>query len=422
MHTSKTGYVGAIPPLRSARIANHLVVIAYVVYAFCSMFQFMTLKLEDIPCIGETIATCYEPVTLSMLVVAIAIRKWRWGLPGLLGLAGLACVYFLSASLSFARSLAILLLFLLAIGDLDHGDIGFTTFVKASFWTSVGILVVSLVWIALFGGSQFWDILDGGYISGRGISHPNAYSILVFNVMLCVTFLVDRKRFFVPVLICIGLCTAFVYFIQRSDTTAMLSVLLMVVIVLERLCPRLRALFSKPIVFSASLSIIACVFAVFMIVAAAAYSTDNGLLVAADRLLHGRIALPSAVLREYGGYSVLGRPFDIWTGSMHTSRMLGVPTVMLDSSYIRYALINGLLSVACTWALFSRSVRNIGMRNPSLFLWGVFLIMLAYMIMELYPSNLCLNCTLPLLTYGLLPERDVEGLRAAKDVGTYGEE
>lgn len=425
MHNAHTGFDGAVQPCQSARIQNYLVVSAYAVYTFCSMFQYMTLKLQDLAIFGGVLAKFYEPLTCLVLILVIILRKWRWGLLGLLGLAALAGVYFFSESLSNVRTPTITLLFLLAIGELDGDGLDYLTLVKVSFWTSAGILTICLIATTVFSAPEWWDVLDGGYVSGRGVSHPNAYSILVFNATLCIALLLDRKRFFIPIVMCVGFSTAFVYWIQRSDTTAMLLVLLLAILVLEHWRPRLCALFSKPIVFFVSLSIIACAIASFMLFAAMAYSSENGVLTALDRLLHGRISMPSAVLHEYGGYPVFGKPLDALTGrtgSMHAWRMLGVPLVMLDCSYTRYALISGLTLVVCTMALFLRSVSNIGQQNPSFFLWGVFLIMLAYMIMECYPSFLSFNCTLPLLAYGLIPKRDIEGFRITKDFKAHGEE
>lgn len=396
---------------RSERVANALLIATYAMYLFCSAFHFSTFDFSRFPILNMWMTSTYEIATFVLLIVVISLRRWRWSPLGLLGAVGILAVFLLSAQYDTVRPAAILLLILLAMGEMD-----FLPFAKVSFWTTLTLLVVFLVGTHVFGMMEWWDLLDGGYVSGRGAVHPNAYSILVFNLTLCMSMIVDRRRHLLLVVVGILASIAFVHFIQRSDTTFILLILLLALVLVERWWPALSRIVCKPPIFFASLAIAACALTAFMLVSAALYSPDNAFLAAASKMIHGRIALPSRIVREYGGYPVFGRPLSVWTGSAHASRMLGLPIVMLDSTYIRYALVGGLLMVMCTLGLFMRTAYVIGHWRPSLFVWGVFMIMLVYMVMEYDPSNPCFNATLPLLAYGLRPRRDgINGVNKGRE-------
>lgn len=385
------------------KLADSFVVGAYVTYAFCSMFSFLTIDLQELPVFGTFLAENYIQLTIAFATLAIMLRDWQRSKLGASAIAVAICLLVISRMLSGVQNLLICVLILMAAKSGNS-----IVLVRSLLWTSLCALIVCFIYIKVLGYPECWDMLDGSYVSGFGAIHPNAYSILIFNSILSICFVADRERHFLLLMICVLVGAFFAYFIQHSDTTLITFIILIAALITERFFPRIVEFVTRPNFFFVSLTALACLIALGMLAAAAYYSPDNDMLVSIDRLLHARIRLPNAVVREYGGYPLFGAELKTWTGSIHGARMKGIPMMMLDSSYVRYALTAGMLVLACMMLIFIRAMRRLSFCSPQFLLWAAILIMIAYFVMEYYPSNLCFNCTIPFLAYGLEPSQSAD--------------
>lgn len=385
------------------KLADSFAVGAYVTYAFCSMFSFLTIGLKELPIFGSFLAENYIQLTVVFAILAIMLRDRKESKIGAGMLAAAICLLVISRKLSGVQNLLICVLILMAVRASSSIKL-----VKFLIWISLCVLIICFIYIKVLGYPECWDKLDGSYVSGLGTIHPNAYSILIFNSILSICFVSDRERHFLLLMICVLVGAFFAYFIQHSDTTLIAFIILIAALITERFFPRIVEFVTRPNFFFVSLTALACLIALGMLAAAAYYSPDNDMLVSIDRLLHARIRLPNAVVREYGGYPLFGAELKTWTGSIHGARMKGIPMMMLDSSYVRYALTAGMLVLACMMVIFIRAMRRLSFCSPQFLLWAAILIMIAYFVMEYYPSNLCFNCTIPFLAYGLEPSQSAD--------------
>lgn len=403
---------GGIKCLKRSRaeFANILALFAYVVYTSCTMFNCLTIRLVDIPLTGFVIAQTYVPLAVSLMLAAIVLKPRQWKLPGMLGIVAIGIVFCVTGSLCGRWNLLCFFLLLLAIAGMDYIKL-----VRCLMWELLITLVVCWVCTELLGYPVWWDLLDGVFVSGRGAYHPNLFSLILFFAVLSIAFTVDRERFFVPLLMVVSLCAVFSRTVQQSDTTFVLLIMLLAALFVERFLPKFTSYVCSPRFFFISLTAITCLIVIFTLVAVALYSPDNQLAVYIDRLLHARIRLPNSVFHEYGGYPIFGKGIQVWTGSVASSRMQGIPMMMLDCAYSLYALREGLAPVICVIIIYCRSFLMLGKRNPPFLLWASFVIISICMVMELTPAFLCLNCTLPFLAEGLKPGISQSGCK--KNVG-----
>ena len=367
--------------LTKENITNMIFIISYVLLIFYWMFSNVTSL--------EVVRIVAIKLSYVLLIICCIINNIRNRKKELIFTVIYVVITYISMKVSDSNSILLILLFLIAMKQMDFDKI-----VKIDFYVKLFFMICVIILYKLgFTENYYMDRSDGTVRSSMGFSHPNVFGTYVF-LLCCEHIYLNRKNIKLFNYVILIICGLLVYYASDSRTAQFGILVLGILTVLynKGIIVKLMKLKFVPMFFSYLFVLLT----IISYVAGLAYINNNESILKFNNLVNNRIKMTAVFINNYD-ITLFGN--DIELLGTKAAKEEGKKAKVLDNSYAKILLQYGILTYLMLASFFVRGVKKATKEEKymltlllSLFcIYGIMenvLNMLQYNIFLLYFSNI----------------------------------